>query len=112
MKMYPVLDEARHPEDLWRSGGIVPRILNLGSRWSSMVRFTSRPLYPRGKYLDTHLLGLWARPRDGFDAVVKVKNACSSRKSNSGHPARIIFTILTELPRLILKGYYRKCESG
>jgi len=33
----------------WESGGIAPRILNLGTRRRWLVRFTSRPLYPRGK---------------------------------------------------------------
>jgi hypothetical protein len=33
----------------WDSGGIAPRILNLGTRWRWVVRFTPRPLYPQGK---------------------------------------------------------------
>jgi len=31
----------------WWSGGIAPRILDLGSRWRWVVSFTSRPLYPQ-----------------------------------------------------------------
>jgi len=31
------------------SGGIVPRILDLGTRWMWVVSFTPRPLYPKGK---------------------------------------------------------------
>jgi hypothetical protein len=33
----------------WGSGGIAPRILNLGTRWRWVVSFTPRPLYPQGK---------------------------------------------------------------
>jgi len=33
----------------WRSGGIAPRIINLGTRWSSEAIFTLRPLYLWGK---------------------------------------------------------------
>jgi hypothetical protein len=33
----------------WGSGGITPRILDLGTRWRSVVSFTHRPLYPQGK---------------------------------------------------------------
>jgi hypothetical protein len=31
------------------SGGIAPRILDLGTRWRWVANFTSRPLYPQGK---------------------------------------------------------------
>jgi len=31
------------------SGGITPRVLNLGARWRLVVSFTSRPLHPLGK---------------------------------------------------------------
>jgi hypothetical protein len=33
----------------WRSGGIAPRILDLGTRWRWVVSFTPRLLYPQGK---------------------------------------------------------------
>jgi hypothetical protein len=33
----------------WGSGGIVPRIVDLGTRWRWVVSFTLRPLYPHGK---------------------------------------------------------------
>jgi hypothetical protein len=32
---------------LWVSGSIAPRIVNLGTRWRSVVSFTLRPLYSR-----------------------------------------------------------------
>jgi hypothetical protein len=33
----------------WGSGGIALRLLDLGTRWRWVVRFTPRPLYPQGK---------------------------------------------------------------
>jgi hypothetical protein len=33
-----------------------PRILELGKRWSSVVSFTIRPLYPNEKGIGTHLI--------------------------------------------------------
>jgi hypothetical protein len=33
----------------WGSGGIAPIILDLGARWTLVVSFTHRPLYPQGK---------------------------------------------------------------
>jgi hypothetical protein len=38
----------RH-EDVWGSGCIDPRFLELGTSWSWVVSFTPRPLYHRGK---------------------------------------------------------------
>jgi hypothetical protein len=38
----------RH-EGVLGSGGIDPRILDLGTRWRWVVSFTPRPLYPQGK---------------------------------------------------------------
>jgi hypothetical protein len=56
-------------EDLLRSGGIAPRILDLGTRCRWVVSFTPRPLYPQGKnpwcILDRRLGGapetVWTR---------------------------------------------------
>jgi len=36
------------------SGGIVPRILNLGTRWNWVVNVTPRLLYPRERVTSTH----------------------------------------------------------
>jgi hypothetical protein len=33
----------------WESGGIAPRILDLGARWRWVVRYTPRPRYPKGR---------------------------------------------------------------
>jgi hypothetical protein len=40
---------APHHEGVLGSGGIAPRILDLGTRWRWMVNFTARPLYPQAK---------------------------------------------------------------
>jgi hypothetical protein len=57
----------------WGSGGIAPRILDLGNRWRWVVSFTPRPLYLQGKSPGTRWLGDWVGPRAVLDAVVKRK---------------------------------------
>jgi hypothetical protein len=51
------------------SGGIAPRILDLGTRWGRVVSFTPRPLYPQGKStwypLDRKLGGTQSRSGRG-----------------------------------------------
>jgi hypothetical protein len=53
----------------WRSGGITPCILDLGTRWRWVVSFTPRPLYLQGKSpwypLDRKLDGPQSRPGRG-----------------------------------------------
>jgi hypothetical protein len=44
-----ILTEHHTMKTHWGSGGTVPRILDLGTRWRWVVRFTPRPLYPREK---------------------------------------------------------------
>jgi len=39
----------RHHESVLGSGGIAPRILDLGTRWRWVVSLTTRPLYTRNK---------------------------------------------------------------
>jgi hypothetical protein len=41
--------QAPSHEDVLGSGGIAPRILDLGTRWRWVVSFTALPLYPQGK---------------------------------------------------------------
>jgi hypothetical protein len=48
-KVITVLNYAPRHEDLSGSGGIAPRILNLGTRWRRVVSFTLRPIYPQGR---------------------------------------------------------------
>jgi len=53
----------------WGSGGIIPLILDLGSRWRWVVSFKTQPLYFRGKslryLLDRTLGGSQSRPKPG-----------------------------------------------
>jgi hypothetical protein len=42
----PVLDQAPRRESVGGNRGIAPRILNVGTRWTSVFNFTPRPLYP------------------------------------------------------------------
>jgi hypothetical protein len=42
-------NKALSHEDVWRRGCIDPRILDLGTSWRWVVRFTPRQLYPPGK---------------------------------------------------------------
>jgi len=48
-KDVPGLDKVPRHEDVCGSGGIAPRILNLGTRWRRVVSFTPLPLYPSKK---------------------------------------------------------------
>jgi hypothetical protein len=45
------LTEHRAMKAYWGNRGIVPRILDLGTRWRWVVSFTPRPLYSQGKSL-------------------------------------------------------------
>ena len=59
---------------------MAPLILNLDTRWVCVVRFTSRPLYPREKKLSVAIAGL--------EALKKRKIACSRRVQN--HDSSVI----------------------
>jgi len=51
------------------SGGIAPRIPDLGTRWRWVVRFTPRRFTPRERAPGTHWTGGWVCPRAHLDAV-------------------------------------------
>jgi hypothetical protein len=73
-------------------------------RYSIEISSAFLPLYllrknPRG----IHLIGGWAAPRDGLDAVVKRKNTCYCGELNLVRRVRILVTILTLLLRLSLE---------
>jgi hypothetical protein len=73
------------------SGGIAPRILDLGTRWRGMVSFTPRPLYPQGKNsrypLDRRLSGPQSRSGRGGEE----KNSHPRhRKSNPRTPINVV----------------------
>jgi hypothetical protein len=64
----------RH-EDLRGSGGTITRLFNLVSRWRSMVIFTLRPLYPRGKI-----------PMCPFDRSLTEPHTCLCRYGEKPNP--------------------------
>jgi hypothetical protein len=66
----------------WRSGGIAPCILDLGTRWRWVVSFTARPLYPPEKETLVPMMRGWVGPRAGLDAVVRRKISSSYRDSS------------------------------
>jgi hypothetical protein len=68
IKLSLILIKSPHHEGVWGSGGIVQFFLDLGSKWRWVVRFTPRPLYPRGKNPGIHWIGGWVGPRAGLDA--------------------------------------------
>jgi hypothetical protein len=82
----PCLTKHHAMKTCWGSGGIAPRILDLGTGWRWMVSFAPRPLYPHGKSpwypLDTRLGG----PRAVLDTVVKRNIPSSRRESNPRTP--------------------------
>jgi hypothetical protein len=69
----------------WGSGGIAPRILDLGTIWkwsaSRPDRFT-----PRERVSGTHWIGGWVGPRAVLDAVAKRKIPSPRRESNPRTP--------------------------
>ena len=56
--------QKRHVGEWNRS--IRPIILNLGTRWGAVVRFTPRPLYPGVRAPPAHSLLSWKGPREGL----------------------------------------------
>jgi hypothetical protein len=82
-KVFSVLLFEHHAmKAYWRSGGIAPCILDLGTRlgeWSA-----SRPgrFTPRERAPDTHWIGRWVGPRTVLDTVVKRKIPSNCRDSN------------------------------
>jgi len=82
MKTYLFLNyTSRHEEVLEKGGGIVPRVLNIGSNWR-LVSFMTRPLYPRGKsprYPLHRMLGL-PQSRSGLNGEEKTSHHCLCRK--------------------------------
>jgi hypothetical protein len=66
----------------WASGGIAPRVLDLGTKWRSAVSFTPWPLYPQGKSPGNIWIGGWVGSRAVLDTVVKRKIPSPRRKSN------------------------------
>jgi hypothetical protein len=62
-------------------------ILDLGTRWTWVVSFTTWLLYPRGKSPSTHWIRGWAGLKTGMDAVDKRKISFLCWHSNPSCPA-------------------------
>jgi len=73
IEIYPVPNGAPCHDDVLRSEGTAPCILNLESRWRWAISFTPQQLYPWERAPDSHWTGGWEDPRDGLDAVTKRK---------------------------------------
>jgi hypothetical protein len=65
----------------WGSGGIAPRILDLGTRWRWVVNFTLRPLYSQGKSPQYPLDRRLGRPQS--------RSGHGGEEKNSQPPPRI-----------------------
>jgi hypothetical protein len=70
----------------WVSGGIAPRILDLGTRWRWVVSSLSGRFTPRERAPGTRLIGGSVGPSAGLDAVVKRKIPSPRRESNPRTP--------------------------
>jgi hypothetical protein len=86
-------------EGVFGSGGIEPRILDLGTRLRWVVSFTSRPLYPWDRAPGTHWIGGWVVTRAGLDAVVKRKIPSLCRDKNPPIIQPVAQRYTTELSR-------------
>jgi hypothetical protein len=86
-KTYPLLNEAPRHEGVWESGGIVPRILDLCTRWRWVVSFTPGCFTPSKRTPGTHWIGGWVGSRASLDAVVKRKIPDPYRDLIPDHPA-------------------------
>jgi hypothetical protein len=73
---------APHHEGVLGSGGIAPRILDLGTKWRWLVSFTLRPLYPQGKSpwypWDRRLGGLQSRSGRGGEKKIPLPHRDSN----------------------------------
>jgi hypothetical protein len=67
--------------DVWVSGCIDSRILDLGTSWKRVVNFTFRPLHPRESAPATHWIGCRVGPRAAPDQVRR--KSCPYRYLNS-----------------------------
>jgi hypothetical protein len=94
----------------WGSGGIAPRILDLGTRWTWVVSLTPRPLYPQGKSPWYPLDGRRGGPqsRSGLGGVEKNSQPLSGLEPPIMQPVAQRYT--TELSRLLLAHSWRLYE--
>jgi hypothetical protein len=78
-----------------------PLILNLGSRWRWVVKFTPLPLYLLGKNPSTQWIGGWMGRRAFLDILENRNISCTFRDSNLGSLSLLtITTRLFQLPEV------------
>jgi hypothetical protein len=81
-----VLNQVPRPEDVWRSGNIAPRILNLGTRWKCQLHAPAvlppgwKGAVPIGKVVG------WARKADWTRGQRENSLLRPYRESNPGRP--------------------------
>jgi hypothetical protein len=95
----------------WGSGGITPRILDLGTRWRWVVSFTARLLYPQGKspwYLLDRKLG---GPHRIFRRGDQEKNSALAGNQTL-FVQSIASNLLTELSRSIILKHTHGCRGS
>jgi len=80
----------------WGSGGITPRILILGIRWSEWSVSCPGLFVPGERSCGTQFIGGWVSLGAGLDAMAKIKNPPLPR-TEPGVAARS--QILTDLSR-------------
>jgi hypothetical protein len=75
----------------WENGGIAPRIIDLGTRWTEWSASRPGHFIPRERARGTHCIGGWVGPRAVLDAVVKRKITSLRRESN--HRTPIVYPV-------------------
>jgi len=68
-----ILTEHHAMKAYWGSGGTAPSILDLGTRWRSVISLTTWPLYTQGIADGIHWIVGWVGPRVNLDVVVRRK---------------------------------------
>jgi hypothetical protein len=84
------------------SGGIVPYILDLGTRWREWSASRHGRFTPREGDSGTNWIGGWVGPRAGLDAVAKRKILNPSRDLEHPIIQPVVERYTTELFRLVL----------
>jgi hypothetical protein len=87
----PVVNYVESREDMSESGGLAPRILNIGTGWRSVISFVILPLYPKGR-APSGLIG-----SGNYGEENHLLSLLGIEHRFGGCPAGIIVTILTEL---------------
>jgi hypothetical protein len=82
----PCLTKHHAMKTYWGNGGIVPHILDLGSRVGEWLASRPGRFTPRERALGTNWIGGWVGPRAALDTVVKRKISSHRRESNSRTP--------------------------